>query len=64
MRFNKDQREGVAKILDNLATASMVALIVSGLIDKKFGVEITVLLVGGFVVLVSIGLLLRKNGGT
>ncbi len=37
MRFNEDQREGIAKIADNLATASMVTTIVAGFIDNKIG---------------------------
>lgn len=35
MEFNKGQREGIAKIADNLATACMVAAIVGGLVDQK-----------------------------
>lgn len=37
MKVNKEQREGVAKVSDNLATACMVAAIVGGFIDDKIG---------------------------
>ncbi|SDW17374.1 hypothetical protein SAMN05421882_100482 [Nitrosomonas communis] len=32
---NKEQREGLAKVSDNVATASVVAALLGGLIDKK-----------------------------
>lgn len=63
MRFNKDQREGIAKIADNLATASMVAAIVAGFIDNKIGVPTIATLSGAFVVLVFVGVIMRKEGG-
>lgn len=63
MRFNKDQREGIAKIADNLATASMVAAVVSGFIDNKIGWPTIVALSGVFVVLVFVGVVMRKEGG-
>lgn len=33
--FNKVQREGLAKVSDNIATASVVAALLGGFIDKK-----------------------------
>ena len=36
--FNKDQREGLAKVADNLATASIVATVVGGFIDNKIDI--------------------------
>jgi undecaprenyl pyrophosphate phosphatase UppP len=43
--FNKEQREGFAKIADNLVTASIVATILGGFVDKKIGAfEVTVLI--------------------
>ena len=63
MRFNKNQREGIAKIADNLATASMVAAVVSGFIDNKIGWPTIVALSGVFVVLVFVGVVMRKEGG-
>lgn len=62
MEFNRDQREGIAKIMDNLATASMVAVIVGGLVDHKIGWEVTAILVVLFGVLVFVGMQLRKGG--
>jgi len=46
MDLNKDQREGLAKVADNLATASMVAVIVGGVVDHKIGIEATIALFG------------------
>lgn len=37
MNLNRDQREGIAKVSGNLATASMVAAIVGGAVDHKIG---------------------------
>jgi undecaprenyl pyrophosphate phosphatase UppP len=43
--FNKEQREGLAKVADNLATATIVATLLGGFVDKKIGsFEITVLI--------------------
>jgi hypothetical protein len=61
MKFNKDQREGLAKVSDNLATACMVAAVVSGLIDKKIGWEIGVALFIIFLMLLYASLKLRKG---
>lgn len=61
MRFNKEQREGVARVLDNLATACMVAVVVGGLVDHKIGWETILLLVGMFAVLVFTAIQLRKG---
>lgn len=35
MKFNKDQREGLAKVLDNIATAFIVGVAVGALADHK-----------------------------
>jgi len=61
MAFNKDQREGVAKVLDNLATACMVALVVSGTVDHKISLETGVALFAMFVVLAFMAITLRKG---
>ncbi|WP_018079326.1 hypothetical protein [Thiobacillus denitrificans] len=61
MQFNKCQREGVAKVLDNLATACMVAVVLSGLVDHKIGWEVVLLLLVLFAVLVSVAVYLRKG---
>lgn len=62
MKFNKDQREGVAKITDNLATACMVTAIVGGLVDAKIGWATAIFLACMFIVLLSFGINLRKGG--
>jgi len=61
MQFNKDQREGLAKQADNLSTASMVAVIVGGLVDRKIGWEVTAVLFGFFLILSFAALMLRKG---
>ena len=61
MDFNDNQREGVAKVTDNLATACMVAAIVGGLVDHKVDLQIFASLLGLFTVLLSAGLNLRKQ---
>lgn len=62
MRFNKAQREGLAKMADNIATACTAGAIVAGLIDRKIDVLTFVLLGILVLVLVWIGLVLRKGG--
>lgn len=66
MDLNKDQREGLAKVADNLATASMVAVIVGGIVDQKMGPKATVALFVLFFVLLYVAFNLRgkesKNG--
>ena len=62
MKFNKEQREGIAKVTDNLATASMVAAIVGGLVDEKIGWPTAIFLVCIFIILLSFGVKLRKGG--
>ena len=37
IEVNKDQREGLAKVMDNLATATMVATLLGGFVDHKIG---------------------------
>lgn len=63
MRFNKDQREGMAKIADNLATASMVGLIIGGLVDHKLDFVAGSALVGLFILLLFVGYRLRREDG-
>jgi hypothetical protein len=60
--FNKNQREGLAKVADNVATASVVSALIGGWVDEKIGM-------GGVLVLVFLtGLflycsyILRKEG--
>jgi hypothetical protein len=62
MKFNKDQREGIAKVVDNLATASMVAAIVGGLVDAKIGWPTALFLAFVFFVLLFFAATMRKGG--
>ena len=61
MSYNKEQREGLAKIADNLSTACIVAGLVGGVVDHKIGWEIMLYLatVSGW--LAFVGLTLRKG---
>lgn len=61
MEFNKNQREGLAKVADNLATAILVADIVGGMIDQKIGFGASFVLLVLFFVLLFIGYRLRKG---
>ena len=61
-RFDKDQREGIAKIADDLATACMVAAIVGGFVDHKIGWTTVLPVVISAGVLVFIGIVMRKDG--
>ncbi len=47
MRLNKDQRDGLAKVCDNLATAFILTAVIGSWIESKVSVwhAITVLLV-------------------
>ncbi len=63
MKFNKGQREGIAKVVDNLATAAMVTAIVGGLVDHKIGWEVVGGLVCLFFVLLSVAYILRIETG-
>ena len=62
MQFSKDQREGVAKVADNLATGCMVAAIVGGFVDNKIGWPTVLALVVLAGVLLFIGIVMRKEG--
>lgn len=54
MEINENQREGLAKVADNLATASMVAAIAGGIVDHKIGLAATCALFVMFLVLLFI----------
>lgn len=60
-KFNKEQREGLAKVCDNVASAYLIAAIVGGLIDHKVGWETGAVLAGCFVLLIYVGVKLRKG---
>lgn len=59
--FNEEQREGLAKVSDNVATASVVAALLGGLIDKKvtiFAVLALIFLASMFLI---VSFILRKG---
>ena len=59
MQLNENQREGLAKVADNLATAAMVALIASGIVKHDIGYVATTALFVIFFVLLYISINLR-----
>ena len=61
MKFNKNQRNGLAVILDNMGTATIIALIVGIFIESKITLLPAIALL--FLAVVSIGtaLLLRSR---
>lgn len=61
MKINDNQRDGLAKVADNLATASMVAAIAGGIVDHKIGLGATCALFVIFLVLLYISFNLRKE---
>lgn len=61
MQINENQREGLAKVADNLATASMVAIIAGGVVDHKIGILTTCSLFVIFLMLILISFNLRKE---
>ena len=61
MRINKNQREGIAKVADKLASACMVVAIVSGFVDDKIDWSMVTVLALLFVVLVVVVAVLRTE---
>lgn len=59
VKINDNQREGLAKVADNLATAAIVAVIAGGIVEKKIGLAATSLLLCLFFVLLYIAFNLR-----
>lgn len=64
MRLNKDQRDGLAKVCDNLATALMLAVIIGGWVEEKLGlVAIANLLISALgLVTLAVVMRARRNG--
>ena len=62
MKLNKDQREGLAKISDNLATAFAIAIVLAGWIDGKMGPRHLVVLLLLFLAFVIFSLMFRSEG--
>ena len=61
MNLNPSQREGLAKISDNLATAVAVAVVLAGWIEGKIPVLQLVVLLMLFMTFVTFGLYFRKE---
>ena len=62
-RINDKQREGIAKVFDNFATANAVAAVLGGFIDHKlvfWQAMVLVLISAGFL---SLACALRKSEG-
>jgi putative Ca2+/H+ antiporter (TMEM165/GDT1 family) len=59
--FNKNQSEGLAKVVDNLATASIVAVIVGGFVDNKINFVQGIVLVVVAVTFLVIAYILRRG---
>ncbi len=64
MRLNKDQRDGLAKVCDNLATALMLAVIIGGWVEDKIGVVAVSNLLISALGLVTLSTLLRRKGAS
>ncbi len=63
MRLNKDQRDGLAKVCDNLATGLMLAVILGGWVEEKIGVAAIGNLLLSSVGLVTLATVLRRKEG-
>lgn len=61
MNFNKEQREGAAKVADNLATALAISAVIAGVVDHKIGWQQGVALFAGFFVLLFVAYHIRKG---
>ena len=62
MRLNKHQREGLAKISDNLATAFAISFVLAGWIVGKMGPKHLVVLLLLFLAFVIFSLMFRSEG--
>ena len=59
--FNKNQSEGLAKVVDNLATATIVAVIVGGFVDNKLNFIQGIVLVVVAVTFLVMAYILRRG---
>jgi hypothetical protein len=59
--FNKEQREGLAKVVDNVATASVVAALLGGFIDKKVTIIGVLVLIFLAIIFLIVSYILRKG---
>ena len=62
MKLNKDQREGLVRISDNLATAFAISLVLAGWIDGKMGPKHLVVLLLLFLAFVIFSLTFGSEG--
>lgn len=63
VKINDNQREGLAKVADNLATAIAVAVIAGGIVEKRIGLLSTCILCCFAVVLLFVAFNLRNDKG-
>lgn len=64
--FNKEQREGLAKVSDNIATASVIAALLGGFVDQKVTIIGVLILIFLAIIFLIVSYILRKgadNGG-
>ncbi len=63
MRLNKDQRDGLAKISDNLATAFLLGGVFGFWVEEKFGVSIAVavLILGIFSIILGVVFRIQRS---
>ena len=59
--FNKKQREGLAKVADNVATASVVAALLGGFVDKKVTIVGVLVLIFLAIIFLIVSYILRKG---
>lgn len=59
--FNKEQREGLAKVADNVATASVVAALLGGFVDKKVTIVGILVLIFLAIIFLIVSYILRKG---
>lgn len=59
--FNKEQREGLAKVSDNVATASVVAALLGGFVDKKVTIVGVLVLIFLAIIFLIVSYILRKG---
>ncbi len=59
--FNKNQREGLAKVSDNVATASVIAALLGGFVEEKITIIGVLILIVLAVVFLMVSYILRKG---
>lgn len=59
--FNKDQREGLVKVSDNVATASVLAALLGGFVEEKITIIGVLILIVLSVVFLMVSYILRKG---